>query len=403
MTKCSSHSFYYAQALSDIGSKMPPDFTIVNNEKEYKIRSFVASNISQKIYLTILEDASADRYFCNLDDETFGSVVDVLNGKNVEVSEKNCASLFIAACEFLISSLAEDAMAQIINNKNLKLITEMCKKGFESCIDVEPLVNEVAAQLSSVIDEVSQFPEPLVDMILQSPLLDKKVDKNAIVQLVANVGKIDENHNSRLLKDIPPSMFDDDKIKSVITAQDFNVNLLRSVLIKNHSQTKVAASDTEVVPGEELLSGIIKNYLTPIVTATSFFSQKYTPSNLLSDDDTFYCSLDKGNSKASVTFDFTPKKVELSHYTLKSWRIAGNGVAPISWSVEVSVNGESWTEVSKIEDCLDLTNNSAIKLYALDATTEPVSFVRINQMKNGNPGNMRFALSAVEFFGTIKN
>ena len=204
-----------------------------------------------------------------------------------------------------------------------------------------------------------------------------------------------------MIKHLPNSAFEDPEIAAIVESCDFNVNIVRHILLKNRfykEDNKVKSTDF-LFKGDPT-SGIICNKLhTPNIIASSSFSENYLPYNILKNDDSYYCSSDKDKYNAYIDIDFSPKVLKLKSYTMRSWKHASNGVAPVTWSLFALVD-EKWVLIDKRENVRDLTSDSATVVYDIDDAPNASTY-RLEQTANGNPGNKRFALSFFEVFGII--
>ena len=407
MAKPSTYSFHYPQFLKKIAQEMPSDFTIhteENNEtKNFEVRSFVASNYSQKIFMLMLEDASTNELYVNIKGGDFGQVVTILQGGTVEITPDNCEYLFKAACELLITSLAKSTIPVILSNKTINQIAELALLGFNSSINVELMTHKIAQNITGCYDIVKTYPEPLYDLVFQSPCL--KINDEQLIEFLTQKGDFSNNHNSRLLKFLPGKAFQDSNLSKIIESPDFNINILRYVFLKNnfYKVLKRINLKTRVFPfiASQPINGIIRNGFQPVVTA-SVYSDKYSAINVLNDDTSYFCSPNADQYEASILFDFSPNILTLEGYSLRSWKTGANGVAPTSWTVSVSDKKGSWMVVDKREKDQSLIGNSITAFFKLPASSPPVSLIRITQTENGNPGNRRMALSLVEFFGSVE-
>ena len=403
--KPSSCSFYYPQTLKEIAQDMPSDFIIrSNNGKEFGIRSFVAANFSQKIFMMMLEDATTDEMYVDMPASELEKVVMFLQAKSVPIAEDNCVFLFKAACEFMISSLADSTMGVIIKTQKIEEIAKLTRLGFESSIDVELMTNIVAQNIVSCFDIVKDYPEPLFDLVFQSPLLNLQPEQ--LLSFLTQKTDFTANHNSRLLKFLPSQVYKEPEFDKIIQSPDFNVNILRYVFLNNRSYKvpKKSQNKRSVFPVQldALTKGIIQAGYLQNVSSSSVYSEAYSPFNVIVDDDTYYCSEDPKNYEASLTFDFTPNQISIDAYALRSWRIGANGVCPTTWTVSIMVK-DQWIEIDKRENNTSLCENSKICAFELQDPSPATSQIMITQISSGNIENRRFALSFVEFFGKVIN
>jgi hypothetical protein len=102
-----------------------------------------------------------------------------------------------------------------------------------------------------------------------------------------------------------------------------------------------------------------------------------------------------------IAYDFLERRVRITHYTLRS-RFDGwiNSNNPKSWVIEISLDGQGWTEIDRKEDNGDLNGTNLVKSYELGAEAE-ARVVRIRQIGPTHSGKHFLTISGFELFGAI--
>lgn len=104
-----------------------------------------------------------------------------------------------------------------------------------------------------------------------------------------------------------------------------------------------------------------------------------------------------------IRFDFKTSRLLLTHYTLKTYNYVAGGNHLRSWVVEGSHNDNDWEEIDRRQSTSDLNDRSKSKTYQCKSLATAYRFIRIMQTGKSHCNSDIFALSNVEFFGTLKN
>jgi arginine decarboxylase-like protein len=103
-----------------------------------------------------------------------------------------------------------------------------------------------------------------------------------------------------------------------------------------------------------------------------------------------------------IQFEFTPRLVALSNYTLKS--DSAKGYHLLQWKIEGSVDGKTWVMRNK-RRTQDLNGMSIVKSYACKAEVLPTffRFVRIVQTRGNSSNENDLFMCNIDFFGMMES
>ncbi|EAY15106.1 hypothetical protein TVAG_392230 [Trichomonas vaginalis G3] len=397
-TNSTPFAFYSRQAIETISHEMKSDLNIIVDDKTYPVRSFVAANFSKLVFQRTLEDISVQKIVLKTKGD-FTTTHEYLQGKQVQITEKNFQETFEFACELNINSLANLTYEIMIEKSEPFTLLSNLIQCYNSNMDCEYLANAVADKFNDIKLLLEDLPCYVLELILQNPQVHELEEQIADVILNYQC-PIHQKKCWRVWQYLPFELFGDEKFNSLLTDKTLNFNAIRSILLRNRKELAKKKKDSLISVFHPAISmdGIIQNGNAPLVCSDDAYSIYYSATNVLLKDDSYFCS--KEGPQATIYFNFSPNKIELTHYALRSWRIGANGVCPKSWTVSVQIDG-NWVEVDKKIDNTELVGNSKLVLFELKYQSSPTSNIRITQLDSNNQGNRRFALSCVEFFGTL--
>jgi hypothetical protein len=130
------------------------------------------------------------------------------------------------------------------------------------------------------------------------------------------------------------------------------------------------------------------------ITASSVFDTNYSRDAADLGTDPWFWS--KNEPGQWICLDFKTLRIEPTHYTIRS----GFYSHLMSWAVEGSDDGTSWTEIDRRENNSDLNGERALKTFAISRTG---SFRKI-QLRQTGPNHRSYSsleLSAFEVFGAV--
>jgi hypothetical protein len=101
-----------------------------------------------------------------------------------------------------------------------------------------------------------------------------------------------------------------------------------------------------------------------------------------------------------ICYDFKNRKVMPTHYSIRSHDWGKNNAHLKSWVVEVSLDGEEWTEIDRKENTTELQVELAIGTFAV-SRSEVGRLFRIVQIGKSHRGCSCLTLCALELFGGL--
>ena len=458
MTKPVAISFQSHEKITQIGDGMGFDLVLVNQGKKYPVNSFIAAHFSRKIYYSILEDVSQTILLVNVKGGDFNEVKSYLMGSQIKITQTNSIFLFNAACELQIQSLIDKTTACILQNfnssdeKDLIKILDLVVSAFSSNMNFFYLIPILSKNFNSISKYLDKVPDAVVDKILANNELN--ASERDLYNFLTKRVDFNKNPNNRLIKYIPPQYFTPrHSFYKILDNPNLNMNVLRSIVLKQRFVKEQVNTDEidnieeqqkEIPPGQnipqnstgvrhvgiefDILGGIISLQMRHPVAVLSYPKaiRGYEISNLFTRDDSYFCckiipndpnmvlSNITSNSKylnilskipnqyPYLLFDFGEKnKIRIDGYVMRSFRLASNKVAPISWSIEGSNDGINWTMIDQQTNRNDLTFNSKSVYFPIRKETEYFSMYKLTQYDTGNEGNKALALSYFDIFGYI--
>ena len=112
------------------------------------------------------------------------------------------------------------------------------------------------------------------------------------------------------------------------------------------------------------------------------------------------CWTSANTPNSYIQFDFSPKQIYITHYTLKTYP-CGRGYSHMkNWVIEGSSNGQQWVEIDRRDDNNDLNGKSKIATFMCAAPTES-QIVRLRQTGPNHYGDNYLILTNIEFFGEL--
>jgi hypothetical protein len=139
------------------------------------------------------------------------------------------------------------------------------------------------------------------------------------------------------------------------------------------------------------------------VTSGSVFRSSFEPKNA-ADFATDKCFGSRQETDAWLCYEFRGRSVRPTHYSIRSWNVQSHwasGDNLVSWVIEVSGDGSTWTEVDRRVNnrtCVD----GAVGSFAMSDVVKQCRYVRIRQIGKTWPRGENFlVVSAFEIFGEI--
>ena len=152
----------------------------------------------------------------------------------------------------------------------------------------------------------------------------------------------------------------------------------------------------------EKTGGNIHDNRTVKVTSNSFYSDEYHPKYLLDfDQNTYFCSTDQ-DQDTWICFDFKKMKVELSNYSIKSCNDDPNHGHIQNWILEISNDGNEWTQIDEHSNYSGLNGRWITKTFEV-SKKQFARFIRFSHNGDhfGISDGWLLIINSFEFYGRL--
>jgi hypothetical protein len=92
-------------------------------------------------------------------------------------------------------------------------------------------------------------------------------------------------------------------------------------------------------------------------------------------------------------------RIKPSHYSIRSRRDS-NDHHMRSWTLEGSMDGQSWEELDRRENNTSLNSQGATATFSISRSSE-IQMIRLRQLSQNSSGNYHLVVNAIELFGII--
>ena len=407
--------------------KFEKDFSFIVNGKIYKTNSFVANILSPNISKIFHENMNISYYKLNIDYEgDFNTIIDYGEMKTIKPDESE--QLYFRYIMKLLGNNSEaikfsKGFPEEISYENV-IQRIQNKKEFDISFDEEitfisrnfHFFHTKSPELISLLDidlieriisnnELKlQDEKELFDIILKLYMISKEYSilfsyVNFLYLPTQSIQEFNENFDisdmnksiwekiyCRLEQDIPT-----DAIKAYHNSHQ---GLINKRYINNIYFAKKYEHIIEHL--SEQCHGNVHTQNVVSITSSSIYQDWGVENVVEQDDNKNFGTLDKANSW--IQFDFKERKVLLDHYTLKT--VSGNYEHLKSWILEVSDDGENYTEIDRQENC-DLLNEGLKTATFNVSCSTPQRFVRLKQNGQNWGGNNYLNINQIDFSGFL--
>jgi hypothetical protein len=118
--------------------------------------------------------------------------------------------------------------------------------------------------------------------------------------------------------------------------------------------------------------------------------------------DSYFYSKNERNQ--SLTYDFGDRRIQVSHYAIRSRHNGGvNDFNLRSWVIESSIDGDHWIEVDRREDDSSLNGRNLTQLFKVCGESVQSRFVRLRQIGRNHSSTLdhKMVISGFELFGLL--
>ena len=135
-----------------------------------------------------------------------------------------------------------------------------------------------------------------------------------------------------------------------------------------------------------------------IEVTSNYENSSNPPKNVVDfNNDSYYCSSNY-TSDAWICFNFKSMEIEISNYTIKSARTSGHVK---NWVIEVSNDGNNWTEIHQVTNYSGLNGDNVIKTFEVQQK-QKCKYCRLRHTGEYWDMNSYFRIGCIEFFGSLK-
>lgn len=429
--------------LKDIPfEKYQKDFTFIVNGKEYQTNRLFADILSPKIRKFHYVDGSIDSFVINVDANfDFNEILSLLLSDEKQINKEEAAiysKIFIIlenkdAYLKLFPKNAEksnisNVFEQIRSKKQyLSLFSDANDKSKTNEEDIylnneiiQPEIDFIAKHFYAIdLEELKTLGTTVVESVISNSSLQLP-DEDYLLQFVLDLYSTNSSM-SNLFDYVDFLNVSNEELLNFHEKFDLNdVNgLIWNKIIGRASKCNIQSTvETESHrylphfkhnPNKEF-EGIIK-FLTEktggnihdngtINVTTNCLNSSFPPKNLLDfSGDSQY--LANSPNDAWVCFDFKDYSVNLSKYSIRSYKDGPNRYHLKNWVIETSNDGEHWEVIDDRKNCSTLNGNYLVGTFDV----KPNCFSRYIRLRQtgelwGN-GNMWFHY--IEFYGLLKN
>jgi hypothetical protein len=185
-----------------------------------------------------------------------------------------------------------------------------------------------------------------------------------------------------------------------------SINLSTKRFIDQLDSVSCHYSGSELGSFDGIISYLTKKHCGHVVdrdvisiTASSVASAQTYRLHLLVDfqSQTGFATKDLPNSW--ICYDFKSLRINLTDYSIQARRDY-NGNHLRSWTLEGSIDGQSWIEFDRRENDTSLNIQGAIGTFSISSSTD-CRYTRVRQLGKNSSGNDYLAINAIEFFGKV--
>lgn len=396
------------------------DFEIKYHEQSFKVNTFLASSLSNKISLQLQNNVPISSYTCNVSMKgPFNLICQTLMGQEIPITSDNVIFFLLCAKDLEISQLTEACMEFITDMSDTDLLfrfaTDLCLNG----LDYTAHVNYISDHFDLLKDNPAFKSLPLqivYDVLAQLPA--EKTDTSIFATwLLSFVG---ENSEARvkLVKFLPFSKIDASNIRNILSRTGVNMNALKEPLIKivdsgfegfeDNSKDTYKCSYTQENKTHGIFAELSKRYgkkASEIVTVngTSDIASIVDPTSRRA-------WVSPSIPNMWIMFDLDPgkgqdqpcRKLLLRHYTLKT-ASSGEVCHLKSWILEGAndVNSQ-WTCLHDQAECSTLRSSGKISTFQSVASgNKPFRYIRLRMTGKNWDKSESLCLQSIEFYGEI--
>jgi hypothetical protein len=410
-------------------------FWFVAGGREFACSKFQALFVSKAVEGVMRSDNTVNRFEVDASGESFGDICSLMEGKSIVLNKNNFLSL---------QRIAEKIENEELLKKCFEFGVEIGKEKISvaNCVEKLKIKEEFGCPIEEEIafiashfygidkEELKDLRQETIESIVSHEELCLS-DEESLVEFISSLGeecrslygyveccflslpgietfleRIDETGiDQRLWISICR------RLRCELSKQSLSdVRFCRNRSLEHDTKTHTGLCDFPYVKGREL-QGMIHSIASEVrgnvhkkgaVNITSSGDQDRKPF-AVANHKTRESWASHGEPGSWICFDFKDKSVGLSHYTLKS-RMDHDGYHPIVWVVEGSNDEENWITLDE-RNTRELVGLGKMKTFECPGYRQANFFrwLRVRQTGKNSTGDHYLNLSAVEFFGVLKD
>lgn len=436
--------------LKDIPfDKYEKNFTFILKGKRYETNRFFADILSPIVRKMHFSDESADEFnindpnnilseLTNGNSDTFEEFLNSFSLENAQLDvyhqEAFSRYFYVLGNVDNYLKMQENYLKELNIETSIPLLLRLQKYGTLGTdhLSIEKeIINFIASNFDSIdktqlmevsnetlfeIFESEEFKVSDEDSVLDFILSKYETDRSSSI-LFSKVyfTNISKKYFRRFVESFNFDDIDRHIWNSLCSSYEENIKISKNSFIQETNNYEIFVLDH--VNGNEF-NGIM-NYLTSKtngnihtnktieINSNSIYrnNQKFHPKALVYfNNDVWYTSND--NRLATICFDFKDKLIQPNEYSIKSCKNGPNGPHLKSWVVEVSKDGETWSEVDSHENDPALNGSLIVSSFKIQ---KPVNdfyrFIRLRQTGNSwwnHQNKNRLTIRRIEFYGKLK-
>ena len=406
---------------------IPFDLIIKNKLNKYECHAIVLSASSKKIYGIISADNSIKKITFDYPDEfdCLSQIINFCYGFDYTITSHNCDITYLISTDLDIPELHQPALECLEKSFTITSLVPSLIFIYQANGNINPHLHFIRKHFSEMMynDNFMMLPFQILDEILASKELNVS-DENAIAMWVAKVIRERGEECAKLVDRLYLAELSDQSLLELCAREEIESHILlekakkaklvpdkekRIYTLPKQDIEKLIVSDNQVtidMPSEKSIKGII-NYIIKHqeigkseirVEVSSAHYKYFLPQNLLKleDEHTVWYSSEQPNQW--VLYDFTPRVVKVTGYTLRtSGGNKGQGHLR-SWNVSGSNDRQKWIQIDERRDVDELNSNYASISFKCKCP-DYFRFIKITQIDINHHNDYSFILSCCEFFG----
>ena len=436
----------YCPLMNDIynviGDPNSYDFTLLYFDREFKCWSGAAiSQCSQIANLFENSEEDITEFIVPQIPGPFELIVDYINGKTIQINDKNAPFLLLMSEQLGILELYNNAHRFVYECGDLDSIIVLLEQLFYLKGNYLPLLTILANNFEKVYENITirRYPIELLEMLISSDYFSLK-NEDELLEYIYNNFHTDKIKFHYLIKQIKIEKLTNQSLLKLISDSNFDLNSIRNRLVNLGKQIHFCRKPVCYVPsiacpinierhhsfapfgdifrGEfidcvdgKIFSGIF-NHLKQFtngenpheagIIELSYSSSSHGDIQSLIESDSYVWFATQDIKNSYIMFDFKQRTVSLTGYSLKTHSYEGNGHIT-GWKINGSNDKITWDEVDEVAMTELLGTLGAEHYFKLETPSRFYRYFQLIQTRKNTKGFYNLRLSRVEFFGSIQH